>query len=191
MGPDALQEAGQFVKEPRSDSDAASALARSARIENLNRRYRTALIRFFSSRSRRPDDVEDLVQEVFVRLIARGGLDDVRVEENYLFVAAGNVWRDAARRDIARHRDRHASLADHHHPVDAISPEVVAVGKEDLRRALVAIQELPLRTQAIFALQRYEELTYPEIARRLGISVSAVEKHMMRAISHLTRRSFS
>lgn len=186
-----MQKADQLLKEPGPDLSDASALSRFARIESLNRRYRASLTRFFTSRSRRSDDVEDLVQEVFVRLIARGGLDDVKAEENYLFMSAGNVWRDAARRDIARHRDRHASLADHHHPVDAISPEVVAVGKEDLRRALVAIQELPLRTQAIFALQRYEELTYPEIARRLGISVSAVEKHMMRAISHLTRRSFS
>lgn len=169
--------------------DAALAATRSARIESLNRRYRTALIRFFSSRSRRPDDVEDLVQEVFVRLIAKGGLDDVRVEENYLFVAAGNVWRDAARREVTRHRSRHTSLADQHHPVDAISPEVVAIGKEDLRRVIIAIQELPLRTQAIFTLQRYEELTYQQIARRLGISVSAVEKHMMKAIAHLTRRN--
>lgn len=178
------------MKEPRPDPAAPSALAQSGRVENLNRRYRAALIRFFSSRSRRPDDVEDLVQEVFVRLIARGGLDDVRVQENYLFMVASNVWRDAARRDVTRHRGRHTSLADHHHPVDAISPEVVAVGKEDLRRILVAIQELPLRTQAIFALQRYEELTYPQIARRLGVSVSAVEKHMMKAIAHLTRRGF-
>jgi len=178
------------LEDGATDPEGAAASARSARLEALNRRYRAPLTRFFSSRTRRPDDIEDLVQEVFVRLVARGGLEDVRAEENYLFMTASNVWRDSGRHDISRHRSRHASLEDHHHPVDTLSPEVVALGREDLRRVLVAIQELPLRTQAIFALQRYEALSYQEIARRLGISVSAVEKHMMKAIAHLSTRAF-
>lgn len=185
-----FEQAVRIVGDGGADRQKATAQRHSARIEALNRRYRIPLTRFFSSRTRRPDDIEDLVQEVFVRLIARGGLEDVRAEENYLFMTAANVWRDSGRKDMSRRRGSHASLADHHHPVDSLSPEVVAVGREDLRRVLVAIQELPLRTQAIFALQRYEELSYQEIARRQGISVSAVEKHMMKAIAHLTRQAF-
>lgn len=42
-----------------------------------------------------------------------------------------------------------------------------------------ALLELPERTRVVFALNRYEEFTYQEIAMRLGVSVSAVEKHMM------------
>ncbi len=189
-GVERLEQAGQIVEDERADQQEAAAQARSARIEALNRRFRMPLTRFFSSRTRSPDDIEDLVQEVFMRLVARGGLEDVRAEENYLFVIASNVWRDSGRRDISRHRGGHATLTDQHHPVDPLSPEVVALAREDLRRVLVAIQELPLRTQAIFALQRYEELSYAEIARRQGISVSAVEKHMMKAIAHLARRAF-
>ena len=41
------------------------------------------------------------------------------------------------------------------------------------------------RARAVVILRRFENLTYPQIARRLGISVSAVEKHMVRAMSAL------
>ena len=51
-----------------------------------------------------------------------------------------------------------------------------------------SLDELPPRTSRAFLLQRYEGLTYSAIAKQLGISVSAVEKHMMRALLHLQAR---
>ena len=51
-----------------------------------------------------------------------------------------------------------------------------------------ALQELPERARTIFVLNRFEELSAAEIARRLGVSVSTVEKDMMRAIAHLKAR---
>jgi RNA polymerase sigma factor (sigma-70 family) len=49
--------------------------------------------------------------------------------------------------------------------------------------------ELPERTRQIFVLRRLEGLSYFEIGRRLGVSVSAVEKHMQRAVRHLAART--
>jgi RNA polymerase sigma-70 factor (ECF subfamily) len=48
--------------------------------------------------------------------------------------------------------------------------------------------ELPARTRDVFVLRRLEGLPYNEIAKRLGLSVSAVEKHMLRATRHLVAR---
>jgi RNA polymerase sigma-70 factor (ECF subfamily) len=50
---------------------------------------------------------------------------------------------------------------------------------------LAALDALPPRARAVVILRRFENLTYPQIAQRLGISVSAVEKHMGRAMSAL------
>ena len=47
------------------------------------------------------------------------------------------------------------------------------------------LRELPERVRSVFVLNRFEELTGVEIARRLGVSVSTVEKDMIRAIMHL------
>jgi DNA-directed RNA polymerase specialized sigma24 family protein len=44
------------------------------------------------------------------------------------------------------------------------------------------MEAMPVRTQEIFLLHRFEEMTYPAIAAALGISVSAVEKHIMIAL---------
>jgi len=49
----------------------------------------------------------------------------------------------------------------------------------------VALRELPTRVRAVFVLARFEELKAPEIASRLGVSISTVEKDMRRAVAHL------
>ena len=51
-----------------------------------------------------------------------------------------------------------------------------------------ALHELPERTRVVFALHRFEEMSYAQIARRLQVSVSAIEKHMIKALAHLARR---
>jgi len=50
---------------------------------------------------------------------------------------------------------------------------------------LAALDGLPSRARTIVILRRFENLTYGQIAERLGISVSAVEKHMVRSMSAL------
>jgi RNA polymerase sigma-70 factor (ECF subfamily) len=48
--------------------------------------------------------------------------------------------------------------------------------------------ELPERTRTIFVLRRMEGLRYQDIAQRLGISLSLVEKQMARAVAYLSQR---
>jgi RNA polymerase sigma factor (sigma-70 family) len=47
---------------------------------------------------------------------------------------------------------------------------------------------LPERTRAVWVLYHFEDLPHAEIARRLGIAVSTIEKHMGRASTHLLKR---
>ena len=72
--------------------------------------------------------------------------------------------------------------------VEDFSPERILLGREAYARMVEALQELPERARTIFVLNRFEELSAGEIARRLGVSVSTVEKDMMRAIAHLKAR---
>jgi RNA polymerase sigma-70 factor (ECF subfamily) len=61
--------------------------------------------------------------------------------------------------------------------------------RQSLQTAVAALQALPERTRTIFVLRRLEGHAYRDIADQLGISVSAVEKHMVRAVQHLAARS--
>jgi RNA polymerase sigma factor (sigma-70 family) len=169
----------------RAAPDAEESLA----IERLNREFRGSLLRYFSRRARNLD-VEDMVQEVFMHLVRRGSISALERENinAYMFETASNVLRDHMRKRKTHRADAHEPFDAEMHGNADFSPEHVLVGKEGLARATAALLELPERTRVIFVLRRLEGMRYNDIAARLAISVSAVEKHMQRAIVHIGRR---
>lgn len=121
----------------------------------------------------------DLVQDLFLRFWRR---PLVQVEElsTYLLRCAGNIAIDHLRSEGTRARvsegwepeqDNHGS-----------EPQAAVEASNDLRHVEKALRSLPERTRQIFLLNRIHGRTYGEIARAMGLSQSAVEKHMMRAL---------
>ena len=147
---------------------------------------RPALARFFSARVPDAAEVDDLVQEVFTRILAREAVTPVEHLGGFVFQMAANVLADRARRRFARRADTHVAFDPDHHADQDIDPFRVLSGKQDLQIVAAALLTLPARTRAVFLLNRIDGHRHREIARRLGISVSAVEKHMVRAIHHLS-----
>lgn len=162
--------------------------AERAAIEALSVRFRPALIGYFRRRLKDTIEAEDLAQEVFLRMLRRGNvreLDDVR---GYIFETASSVLIDRKRRGNVRQRSNHESFDPQGHAGETPPIDRVFIGRESLSRVSVALFELPERTRTIFILRRLEGMRYSDIAQRLGISVSAVEKHVMRAMAHLVDR---
>jgi RNA polymerase sigma-70 factor (ECF subfamily) len=122
-----------------------------------------------------------MVQDVAVRMQQRPETAIGNVE-GYLFQVARSVLTDHARRGSARCAGRHVPIEEYHHPVELRSPARVAEGREELALVMAAIRGLPGRARQAFVLHRFEEMSYQAIAREMGISVSAVEKHIMKAI---------
>jgi len=172
-----------------SDPVQAGAEQRDRRtIADLSVRYGQAVRRFFSRRLRDGADVEDLTQEVFARLLKRAELGEIANIEGYLFHTAANLLRERARKSARRPGDAVTADPELVDSVEDFSPERILLGREAYARMVEALQELPERARTIFVLNRFEELSAAEIARRLGVSVSTVEKDMMRAIAHLKAR---
>jgi RNA polymerase sigma factor (sigma-70 family) len=146
---------------------------------------RSWLARWFARRVRDQAEVEDMVQDVFARIAARNSTEPVEHLDGYVLKTAWTVMADRARRRVSHMAALHIPLNDELHGDEEIDPERVLNGKEDLRAATAALLSLPERTRTVFILRRLEGCRHKEIARRLGISVSAVEKHMVRAIQHL------
>ena len=137
---------------------------------------------------RNSPDPDDLVQEVFLRLVRQGNTEGIQFLDGYVFQVAANVLRDHARRWAVR-----AGEANHEQLDDTVleggfSAERVILGKEALETLISALHELPERTAVIFSLYHFDSIPQVEIARRLGMSVSTVEKHMNRANVHLLER---
>lgn len=141
---------------------------------------------YFRRRVRNPGDVDDLIQDVFARIVAR---DDTRPVEHlpgYLAKTAASVLADQARRRASHRADQHVSFDPDEHGDADLDPERLLSGKQELDAAAAALLCLPERTRTVFVLRRLEGYRYQDIAAHLGISVSAVEKHMVRAIEHLS-----
>ena len=127
-------------------------------------------------------DVDDAVQDIWLRAHERLADGDIANVAAYLFQTAHSVLADRARRAAVRHQQQHQPMEDHHHPVEGLTPERVLLGRETVRQVADCLGRMPERTRDIFVLHRFEQLSYSEIARNMGISVSAVEKHIMKAL---------
>jgi RNA polymerase sigma-70 factor (ECF subfamily) len=152
----------------------------------LSQRHRASLQRYFERRLKVKSEIEDLIQEVFLRLARRSGFESILFLDGYLFEVAASVLHDSLRRRYARALDRHEEFRDDHAPAE-FSPERVLIARESVELVAKALDELPERVRVAFALHRFEGLKHPAIAARLGVSVSAVEKYVIKALVHIKK----
>lgn len=159
----------------------------SAIADSMSARFRLPLRRFFGRYGIPRDDIEDMVQEVFLRMAGRPGIESMERLGGYLFTTAANLLRDRHRRREAQTREAHEPFYDGVHGIapDAYTPDHTVLGTQIVDQLLQSLLELPERTQVIFSLCHFEELSHAEIGRRLGIAVSTIEKHIGRANAHL------
>jgi len=153
----------------------------------LNRRFRPALMAFFLRRIANHAEAEDLTQEVFARLVhlTPGELNHA---DAYIFQIAANLLRDRGRREKVREAYRFGVLASDGLGVEPIDPDRVLAGRQSLGQVAAALREVPERTRSIFILYRIEQMKKRDIAETYGISTSAVDKHLMKAMAHLWKR---
>jgi RNA polymerase sigma-70 factor (ECF subfamily) len=122
----------------------------------------------------------DLVQDLFVRFWRR---PLIQVEElsTYLLRCAGNIAIDHLRNEGARARVSEECMTQPQEVADD-QPHAALEANNDLRHVEAALRGLPEKTRQIFLLNRIHGRKYAEIATVMGLSQSAVEKHMMRAL---------
>jgi RNA polymerase sigma factor (sigma-70 family) len=150
--------------------------------------HRRELHAYLTERLRDRDLANDLAQETFLRFAEQGGNVAITHDRSYLYRTARNLAIDHVRR-TGRHRTdvtAHDDLVDI--PEDLPSVEEVVDSRERLGQLRSVIQELPERTRQVFVLHRIEELTYEEVALRLGISESSVQKHLAKALKYAVQR---
>ncbi|MDZ4303758.1 MAG: RNA polymerase sigma factor [Pseudomonas sp.] len=129
----------------------------------------------------------DLVQDLFLRFWRR---PLVQVEElsTYLLRCAGNIAIDHLRSEGARVRGNEGWLPEQQDHSGCEPQAALEAGNDlrhveaALRHVEAALRRLPERTRQIFLLNRIHGRKYAEIAKAMGLSQSAVEKHMMRAL---------
>jgi RNA polymerase sigma factor (sigma-70 family) len=153
----------------------------------LSERHRASLQRYFERRIKSRVDAEDLIQEVFLRLARRADFQSIEFIDGYLFEVAASVLQDRLRHRKSRSLDLHDEYREVDSPTD-FSPERVLIAKESVGQVVQALHELPEHIRMAFVLHRFEGMRHPEIAQRLGVSVSAIEKYIIRALTLIKKR---
>jgi RNA polymerase sigma-70 factor (ECF subfamily) len=134
-------------------------------------------------------DPEELLNIAFLRLERYSVDHSVKDPKAFLVRTAKNLLVDNYRhRQISARYAREVLESSDDRDESPLQDEVFAA-RVRLERVKSGLDQLPPRTREIFLMYRLDELRYSEIARRVGISVSAVEKHIARAMFFLTKWS--
>ena len=157
-------------------------------LAELVRRFREPLRRFMMRRVDGEAEAADAVQDVFLKLARLEDTSHIQEPEKYIFRIAVNVLRDRERRARTK---RMASTDPAFHDLNvssAFAPDRLLASRQMMALIEAALGSLPVRTRHIFSLRALEDMRSEEVAKLLGISRRAVEKHYAAALSHLTRR---
>jgi len=129
------------------------------------------------------DIADDVLQELFVKMVARGKFDDIDDVKSYLYRIILNLINDHHRHHIRQ--DKTASqleITEDMMTVPGLNPENAAANHQQLEVFSKALAELPDNCREILVMSRFEGLTHPQIANKLNISKSWVEKNIMKAL---------
>lgn len=136
-----------------------------------------------SRRGRRREEIEDLMQDAFVRLLEYCNKGtEVREPEAVL---VRTVQRLSMNFDRDERRDSYVpqALEKLALPDPGPAPEEVLAGQQCLDQARRTLDAVSRRTRDVFFLQRLHGFSYEQIAQQLDMPVSTVEKHMARAMT--------
>lgn len=154
-----------------------------ARLGELFERHARRLHHFFLRSTADRAAAEDLVQEVFVRMLKyRGTFRDDAEFTPWMWALARHAAADGWR---GRPREQAVEEATPE-PASPEPPPIAAlVEREQLDRLAVALDRLPAAKRELLLLARYSELGYERIGELLGISVGAVKVRVHRALKDL------
>ena len=145
-----------------------------------NREFWTGVLKRIARRTGGGVDAEDLLHSAYLRLEQYSATNAVTNPAAFLVRTAVNIGIDDYRHDRRIYGQTRAAVPDR--ADTAAPPDEVVAAKELLSRVVSGINRLPDRTREIFLMHRIDKLEYSEIARRLGISESAIEKQMAKAM---------
>lgn len=131
-----------------------------------------------------PPDPEDVTQLAFQKLLERDDRHSIRNPEAFLWRTARNLLLNEKRSQGVRSKyDYDVEQLFFAPGGDKSNPECVVAAREQIHVINQALLAMPEKRRRAFMLHRVEGLNVSEVARRLGLSRTAVNKHLARAFA--------
>lgn len=155
--------------------------------EYLVATYRHRVSFFIRKSLPREEDVESLVQEVFLKIwLNRSKLDVNHSFDSYLFTVAKNILIDHLRRLVRKRRYVTDVISESDRYEPSVSGRLEYEELEDKIKHYIGL--LPSRRREIFLKSRLEGQKYKEIALELGVSENTVNAQMHKAMAFLKEK---
>lgn len=127
-----------------------------------------------------PQEAEEIAHDAYLKLCRIEHTGEIRDLRKYLFTMSVRLALNVLRR---RKTERNFKNKENSGlEIDYISAYRILLAELKLDAVKEALSELPEKTRYIFLLHRFEGMTYPEIASKLGLSSKTIEYHMGRAL---------
>jgi RNA polymerase sigma-70 factor (ECF subfamily) len=163
-----------------------------AKLAVLFERHHRALFRYFVSMNRSRELAEDLVQDVFFRMLRyRGSYDSAQSFPAWMYQIARRAGLDRAQKHRAEVTGIDEFVSGRAEPVSpAPGPEETASRGQNLALLKRALDQLPPDKREILVLSRFQEMKHEDIAVVLGCEVGTVKVRVYRAIRALEQVYF-
>lgn len=145
-------------------------------------RYYPELLSFLFVELKDPEAARDIAQETYARVLGFSqAKTEIRAPRALLYSTARNLMVDLHRRNRLRNHD---DLEQYGHISSAPceQPEQRAASRQRIEGLLAAVADLPPRCREAFVLHKFKGLSQADVAKRMGISVNMVERHLIRAM---------
>ena len=147
-------------------------------------KHQLSLKRFISRFLHNTQDIEDVAQEAFLRAYSAGkdADNDIKQPKSFLFRIAKNVA-------VSELRSKSRQITDYIE--DQAAPNVLqgewttedeVMARQKLGIHCEAVATLPPQCRRVYLMRKVYGMPHKEIAERLGIAVSTVEKHLIKGV---------
>lgn len=153
-------------------------------------RYRDSLRGYLTLRTRSAYDAEDIVQEAFLHLWFARSSGPIRNPKAFLFTTASNLLRDQLRCAQIRAVQTALPVEDVDVPDFVSEPSRIVESEQALAQIVGTLRQLQPSTREVFLLDRLQLCSHANIASRMGVTVSMVEKHMNYAMTAFEKSGF-
>ena len=147
--------------------------------------HEAALMRLLACKWTRPDDMQDLRHDIYVRILEAAAHKRPTSPRGFLLSVARHLLVDRARRNRVVSIDLLEDVDALNVLIDEVSPERATTGRQQVQRLSALFDRLPGRCRQVVWMRRVEDRSQKEIASHLGIAEATVEKHLVRGISLL------
>lgn len=163
---------------------------KNAFVADLERQHGQRLRRFLASRLRHSAaDVQDLVQEIFLRLLRIDHHETIRSSEAYLFTVAFHVLHQhVLRRAAVPESVEITALIDQMESAPENDPAARVETQQQIEELQGALQQLSPKAQAVLLLHRRDGYSLEEIGVQLGFSRAMAAKYLSKALLHCRQR---